>query len=433
MRLAKIVKMPDRGQFLKSWATLAATGSLISDGGQIVSQIVSVTAANGTKAVVLPSALKGMEITVINTDASSTLPVFPYSGDSAAINAGSVDASFVIGAGRMATFVAESKTQWRVAAAAAGTATAAELNVLAGVTAGTVTASKAVVVDANKDIATFRHLTISGNLVTGSTTLSEAELGVVDGVTAGTVIASKAIVVDSGIKASGLLNLTFGAGTATVAPINFVAGTNLTTAAVGAHEFDGTAFYLTAVASARQVVDCEQYTIASSDSATYNNTGLDTAVAAPVFTSTMGGSANGALTVVAGKTYAFEAMYILTNTGTTSHTWSVLFAGGASFTTITYDILGVSGTASTPGAGILTGYATVATAIVATAASTSATENVTIMLKGVFVVNTGGTIIPQMQASARPGASGTPGVVVKKGSYFRCWALGGAGAVGNWS
>lgn len=77
------------------------------------------------------------------------------------------------------------------------TATAAELNVLAGVTAGTVTASKAVVVDANKDIATFRNLTLSGNLVTGSTTLSEAELAVVDGVTAGTVAASKAAVVDA--------------------------------------------------------------------------------------------------------------------------------------------------------------------------------------------------------------------------------------------
>lgn len=55
-----------------------------------------------------------------------------------------------------------------------------EITVLDGVTAGTVTASKALVVDANKDLATIRHLTIEGNLVTGSTTLSEAELGVLD-------------------------------------------------------------------------------------------------------------------------------------------------------------------------------------------------------------------------------------------------------------
>lgn len=49
-----------------------------------------------------------------------------------------------------------------------------------GITAGTVTASRALVVDANKDLATLRHLTISGNLITGTTTLSEAELGVLD-------------------------------------------------------------------------------------------------------------------------------------------------------------------------------------------------------------------------------------------------------------
>ena len=44
------------------------------------------------------------------------------------------------------------------------TATAAELNVLDGVTAGTVTASKALVVDANKDLSSIRNLTVSGDI-----------------------------------------------------------------------------------------------------------------------------------------------------------------------------------------------------------------------------------------------------------------------------
>lgn len=82
-----------------------------------------------------------------------------------------------------------------------------ELTALDGITAGTVAASKAVVVDANKDIATFRHLTLSGNLVTGATTLSEAELGVLDAVTAGTTAASKALVVDAS-KVLSDLNIT---------------------------------------------------------------------------------------------------------------------------------------------------------------------------------------------------------------------------------
>lgn len=80
---------------------------------------------------------------------------------------------------------------------------ATELGLIDGLTPGTVTASKAVTADANKDVATIRNLTISGNLVTGSTTLSEAELGVLDGVTAGTASASKAAVLSAGLSLVG--------------------------------------------------------------------------------------------------------------------------------------------------------------------------------------------------------------------------------------
>ena len=44
------------------------------------------------------------------------------------------------------------------------TSTAAELNLVDGITAGTVSASKAVIVDSNKDLTGFRNLTISGDL-----------------------------------------------------------------------------------------------------------------------------------------------------------------------------------------------------------------------------------------------------------------------------
>ena len=42
------------------------------------------------------------------------------------------------------------------------TSTAAELNLIDGSVAGTVVASKAVVVDSNKDIASFRNVTLTG-------------------------------------------------------------------------------------------------------------------------------------------------------------------------------------------------------------------------------------------------------------------------------
>ena len=59
---------------------------------------------------------------------------------------------------------------------AAITADATEINVLDGVTGGTVTASKAVVVDANKDIASLRNVTLTGELDAATLDIS----GVVD-------------------------------------------------------------------------------------------------------------------------------------------------------------------------------------------------------------------------------------------------------------
>ena len=52
------------------------------------------------------------------------------------------------------------------------TTTAAELNVLDAVSAGTVTASLAVVVDSNKDIGSFRNITLTGELDAGSLDVS---------------------------------------------------------------------------------------------------------------------------------------------------------------------------------------------------------------------------------------------------------------------
>jgi len=89
----------------------------------------------------------------------------------------------------------------------------AELEMLDGITAGTVAASKAVVVDANKDASSFRNLTATGavtagSLVIGSADIAEAELEMLDGITAGTAAASKAMVLDSAKDISGGRNLT---------------------------------------------------------------------------------------------------------------------------------------------------------------------------------------------------------------------------------
>lgn len=221
-----------------------------------------------------------------------------------------------------------------------------------------------------------------------------------------------------------------GAGTATVAPLTFTAGTNLTTAAAGAVEFDGKVFYSTAVASSRQVSDAEQFCCLTADFVA--TTTLDGSTAGAVFNS----STNGALTLAAGTSYFFEELILLTNTGTTSHTWSTLFGGTATFTSIAYEVLTAGG--ATSGVTITTCsalHASVATAVAITAASTSATEQVRARLTGIMRINAAGTVIPQIKASAQPGASGTPGVTILAGSYFRCWPVGSGtvATVGNWS
>ena len=65
------------------------------------------------------------------------------------------------------------------------TSTAAELNLVDGITAGTVSASKAVIVDSDKDLTGFRNLTISGDLTVSG-----------DDITMGTNTAGNLLVAD---------------------------------------------------------------------------------------------------------------------------------------------------------------------------------------------------------------------------------------------
>jgi hypothetical protein len=69
---------------------------------------------------------------------------------------------------------------------------------LSPTTPGTVDASTMVVTDSNKDISGFRHITLTGNLVSGSTTISETDIAKIDAITNGTVASGKAVVPTTG-------------------------------------------------------------------------------------------------------------------------------------------------------------------------------------------------------------------------------------------
>lgn len=113
-------------------ATLVATGNSQGTAAAIVSDTVYVTAADNTTSVKLPTAVSGRRIVVINTVANKVLPIYPATG--ASINAESANAAVSLPAGSVAVFYATSATKWYGGIIQNGvTATAAEINQLAGV------------------------------------------------------------------------------------------------------------------------------------------------------------------------------------------------------------------------------------------------------------------------------------------------------------
>lgn len=90
--------------------TIAAAGSAQGDAEAIVNQVSYVTAADGTKGVVLPSAEAGALYVVYSTVATSGLLIYPASGDD--INDGTSNAAVTIEGKTMAIFVGMDDTTW---------------------------------------------------------------------------------------------------------------------------------------------------------------------------------------------------------------------------------------------------------------------------------------------------------------------------------
>ena len=211
-------------------------------------------------------------------------------------------------------------------------------------------------------------------------------------------------------------------GTSSAAPVAFTAGTNMTTPSAGAFEYDGVVFYGSPQSNQRGVVATEQFI-----ALTANYTGADSASAQKVFDATT----NGAVTLAASTTYMMEGVYYITRSaGTTSHTLSTLFALGGTLTSIAYTAETTSTTGNALGA-VSRIYGTLASATVVTAASTDATENITVTIRGIVRTNAAGTFAPQIQYSAAPG--GAPTILAN--SFFKLTPIGNntVTTVGNWS
>lgn len=92
--------------------SLAAAGTDNTNGGAIVATFTTVSAADGTKGVVLPAAVAGSEFYVYNEHATNGLKVFPASGDD--INDGSADAAVTIEGKTLAHCRALDGSTWAV-------------------------------------------------------------------------------------------------------------------------------------------------------------------------------------------------------------------------------------------------------------------------------------------------------------------------------
>lgn len=98
------------GTLKRSVGTIAAAGANQGNAAAVTKEITQVTASDDAKGVVLPTAVAGMEIVVINTVSAKNLLVYPASG--AAIDYGSADAAYTLAGRKHARFYAYSATQW---------------------------------------------------------------------------------------------------------------------------------------------------------------------------------------------------------------------------------------------------------------------------------------------------------------------------------
>jgi hypothetical protein len=233
---------------------------------------------------------------------------------------------------------------------------------------------------------------------------------------------------DSGTFSGGTLtsNLTLAPGTTTNSPLTLQSGTNLTTAAAGAVEFDGKVLYTTPVS--RGVSPSMMFYRLNSSLAGASSTSDQSLLGVGV-------------TVAASTVYAFEGCYILQKTaGTTSHNIGVLFGGTATTNNISYlangvryDTAGTSGGAGT-GTGFtpVIAYQTTTGNVILTGSITTANSTLVVLVRGTISVNTGGTLIPQYRLSAAPGGAYS----TLTGSEFYIWPISTSGAttsVGPWA
>lgn len=213
------------------------------------------------------------------------------------------------------------------------------------------------------------------------------------------------------------------AGTTTVPPLDFVAGTNMTTPDTGAMEYDGTSLMFTPIGVQRGIVPGMQFYRLNSALVGLNSTAVQNIIGV-------------GCTLSSSTVYQYECLFVGTKTaGTTSHSINFGFGGTATLNNIGYFALADNQNNTLPVVTANTadiGYVNTATLRVLIPSSNAATLVYMMRLTGTVSVNVGGTFIPQYSLTAAPGGAYTTAI----GSYMTIYPISASGSntnVGTWA
>jgi hypothetical protein len=230
-----------------------------------------------------------------------------------------------------------------------------------------------------------------------------------------------------GVTPTGTSLLHLAAGTTAKAPFELTSGPLMTTAEGGAFEYLTNVGYFTPSNSNRAVNVTEHFVARTGTKTMTNNTSLQS-----IFGGGTGGLTNGALTVDATTSYYFECLVSVSSMSATSGNFgfSLVGAGNAGFTSAGFIAVGYDQSTLTTPAAASAGGTYIATSALATNVVTGTTgTSAAVLLKGIFRISTGGTIIPSIQLTTGAAA------VIGANSWFKCYPVGTdtVVSVGNWS
>jgi len=284
-------------------------------------------------------------------------------------------------------------------------------------------------------ISNLRGIDVAMNDNASTTTTNQNDIYIEQGTATGTVGTHVGVYISSGLIGTtkygifdqGLYNeqlgpttvssLTAIAGTTSVAPIKLTSGTNLTTAAAGAFEYDGFVAYFSPAASTRSTVAAEQIMYLGTAYTLTNATGVQ---------KLFNGSTNGQVTLPVGD-YQFEC-YVNISALPVTGTFGYAMAGTATYTqSWVADAQRVA--AGTAGASFTSFNTAANTAVTPTAATTTGYMHI----RGTINVTVTGTVIPQFSMTTTAAAA-----VIGVGSFFKISPFSGANgatniAIGNWN